>query len=90
MASSWIKGRFLWIRPGNEDAGVILVIRKALGNAVKRNRLKRQLRHICYPLDLPLGSIVIFAQTSAPGTPFYSLQEELKELIADLAYRPIG
>jgi ribonuclease P protein component len=84
MASSWIKGRFLWVRPGKEDAGVILVIRKALGNAVKRNRLKRQLRHICYPLDLPLGSIVILAQVSATKTPFHFLQEELKELVAKL------
>lgn len=86
MTSSWLKGRFLWVRPGKEETGVILIVRKALGNAVKRNKLKRQLRHICYPLDLSLGSIVILAQASAPKTSFHNIQEELKELITRNSY----
>ncbi|HIG52610.1 MAG TPA: hypothetical protein EYQ18_01220 [Candidatus Handelsmanbacteria bacterium] len=55
---AWIRGQCLWIRSdrngsggqshrGAASRGQVFVVRRKLGNAVKRNRLKRRLRSIC-------------------------------------------
>lgn len=84
MPAVWIKGRTLWIRYGWETSGTIFVVRRALGSAVKRNRLKRRLRAICRELTSLPGSLIVFPQPSATEIPFRSLQEELKELVSRL------
>ncbi len=80
----WVRGRYLWIRCNREDRGQVFVVRRKLGNAVKRNRLKRRLRSICrsrlyFPCDL-----VVFCQPSAIKAPFADLERELDSLVAKL------
>ena len=80
----WVRGRCFWIRCGREERGQIFVVRRKLGSAVKRNRLKRRLRSICrnrpyFPCDL-----VVFCQPSAIETPFADLERELDSLVAKL------
>ena len=78
----WIRGSDLWVRDGREDDGTIFVIRKALGNAVVRNRLKRRLRHIMRDLDAPAsGSIVLLARPSAVRLSFAALERQVTELL---------
>lgn len=79
---AWIRGQRLWIRRGRESTGVIFVVRRKLGIAVKRNRLKRRLRHIFR--QIPLEGIVILAQPPAIEARFRDLQEELYDLVSRL------
>lgn len=82
----WTKGQLLWVRVGRESAGVIFVLRKSLGSAVVRNRLKRRLRHICrdLPRRTPAESLVVFAQSPAASAAFPQLRDELSHLFAIL------
>ncbi|HCV25264.1 MAG: ribonuclease P protein component [Candidatus Latescibacteria bacterium] len=85
----WIRGSDLWVRDGREDDGTIFVIRKALGNAVVRNRLKRRLRHIMRDLDAPAsGSIVLLARPSAVRLSFAALERQVTELLDRLHEAP--
>ncbi|HJN29010.1 MAG TPA: ribonuclease P protein component [Candidatus Latescibacteria bacterium] len=77
------------MRDGREDDGTIFVIRKALGNAVVRNRLKRRLRHIMRDLDAPAsGSIVLLARPSAVRLSFAALERQVTELLDRLHEAP--
>lgn len=80
----WIKGKELWVRSGREKSGIVFVVRRTLGTAVVRNRLKRRLRSICQELEPLRCSLVILPQPSATETPFHTLQEELKGLVSRL------
>ena len=78
----WTKGQLLWVRAGREPGGVIFVLRKRLGKAVLRNRLKRRLRHVCRELDLPAEhSLVVLAQQPAGCSSFRRLRAEMMELL---------
>ena len=80
----WIRGPRLWIRLGREPDGLVLVMRKSLGTAVVRNRLKRRLRAArleCPPIS---GSIVVLPQAAAARTSYRDLREELAGLLAEL------
>jgi ribonuclease P protein component len=83
---SWVKGASLWVRHGREKQGTIIVVRRKLGNAVNRNRLRRRLRSICLKNkeEIP-PSLVIFCQPSATQTAFSELEQELKALLSKLA-----
>ena len=82
---SWVKGTSLWIRHGRERQGNIIVVRRKLGNAVNRNRLKRRLRSLCLKYDKNIPpSMVIFCQPSATQTAFSELEQELKALLSKL------
>ena len=81
----WIKGRRLWMRSGREPGGAVLVVRKKLGNAVRRNRLKRRLRSIHRQLETrPSGSIVVLAQLDAAEASYAELQSEFEHLLSRL------
>ena len=81
----WTKGQLLWVRPGREPGSVIFVLRKRLGNAVRRNRLKRRLRHVCRELKLPAQEgLIVLAQPSATTSSFRRLRDELTGLVACL------
>ena len=81
----WIKGQHLWMRSGRESEGVVLVVRKKLGNAVRRNRLKRRLRSIHRQLKPhPRGSVVVLAQANATETPYDQLESEFARLVSQL------
>jgi len=83
---SWVRGASLWVRHGREKQGVIIVVRRKLGNAVIRNRLKRQLRALCRKNNKNIpNSLVIFCQPSATQTAFSDLEQELKALLFKLA-----
>jgi ribonuclease P protein component len=67
-----------------------LVVSKAVGNAVVRNRSKRVLRALmCSRIDrLPAGvDVVIRAKTDLPGTPTELLGRDLDKLLATVLRR---
>ena len=82
---SWIKGDCLWVRRGREKQGVIIIVRRKLGNAVVRNRLKRRLRHVCRlnENNLPM-SLVIFCQPHAARVQFSDLERDFTALLSKL------
>ena len=81
----WVKGQHLWMRSGRESEGAVLVVRKKLGNAVRRNRLKRRLRSIHRQLKHhPRGSVVVLAQANATETPYNQLEAEFARLLSQL------
>ncbi|MFC1526301.1 ribonuclease P protein component [Candidatus Latescibacterota bacterium] len=85
---SWIKGELLWVRPGREASGAVFVVRKLIGKAVVRNRLKRRLRHLyreCGPVP---GSLVVLAQKPAAASPYRVLRQELTDLLSRLPAPP--
>lgn len=80
----WIRGPDLWVRSGREAAGAVFVIRRTLGNAVVRNRLKRRLRHILRDLGAPAsGSVVFLARPSAVRQSFPLLRQQVCQLLKD-------
>ena len=68
------------MRPGREESGVVLVVRKILGTAVDRNRLKRRLRSLCREWEGGGGSVMVMPQLSAKGASYADLGRELDEL----------
>lgn len=80
----WIRGPRLWIRRGREPGGVVFVIRRKLGKAVRRNKLKRRLRHICRQLPQADDSLVVLARPTAIDACFQDLRQELVELVSRL------
>lgn len=78
----WVKGVRLWLRSGGKASGVVFIVRRKLGTAVMRNRLKRRLRSICRELELRQGSVVIAAQPPAIEASYWELREELNVLIS--------
>tara|TARA_A100000164_G_C21806989_1_gene723589 strand:+ start:176 stop:433 length:258 start_codon:yes stop_codon:yes gene_type:complete len=83
---NWVRGASLWVRHGREKQGTTIVVRRKLGNAVNRNRLRRRLRSLCLKnkKDIP-PSLVIFCQPSATQMAFSELEQELKALLSKLA-----
>lgn len=79
----WTRGSLLWVRTGRESTGTVFVLRKSIGTAVARNRLKRRLRSICrdHPLAA-VGSLVVLAQPSAANATFEKLRDELARLLS--------
>lgn len=66
------------------------VVSKAVGNAVVRNKVRRQLRHLVRPLlaDLPPGALlVVRALPPAASAPFATLGADLEAALA-AARRP--
>ena len=78
MHGTWIRGTRLWIRPARDPSGVVFIVRRKLGTAVQRNRLKRRLRHIFRQHSLE--GVVVLAQPSAIEARFQDLKKELEEL----------
>ncbi len=68
------------MRPGREESGVVLVVRKILGTAVDRNRLKRRLRNLCREWEGGGGSVVVMTQLSAMRASYADLGRELDQL----------
>ena len=85
MLTGWLKGQYLWIRVGRgPDKGFVFVIRRALGIAVNRNRLKRRLRAVCREVGAPAVPVVVLALPPSIDLPFQALQDELKALLSRL------
>ena len=80
QAAPWIQGELLWVRRIREGSGLILVVRRRLGGAVVRNRLRRRLRHICR--DAGVTGLVVLAQPGAERMAFVGLRQELVRLYA--------
>ena len=96
---AWIRGQYLWIRcdrngsggrshRGAASCGQVFVVRRKLGNAVKRNRLKRRLRSICRSRPFFSNALVVFCQPSAVNAPYADLQRELDSLVSRLPTNP--
>lgn len=85
MLAGWLKGQYLWVRIGRDgDQGVIFVIRRGLGTAVQRNRLKRRLRVVCREINTSVAPLVVLALPPAIDLSFQALQNELKDLFPRL------
>ena len=82
---AWIRGRCLWIRYGREDRGQVFVLRRKLGKAVKRNKVKRRLRSICRCRPNLPHSLVVLCQPPAIYAPFSELERELDSLVSKLS-----
>ena len=79
----WIRQPSLWIRQGREPQGLVIVVRKKLGNAVVRNRLKRRLRAIVRSTERSCSmSVVILCQPSAVQATFSELKQEVLSLMS--------
>jgi ribonuclease P protein component len=60
-------------------------IKKALGGAVVRNRMRRRIREIvrCHLLEIPAGwDIVIHPKSKVASAPFVALTEDLLRLLS--------
>ena len=58
-------------------------VRRTLGNAVVRNRIKRRLREIVRSLPVSTGwDIVLNARPAMVGTDFERIRENIRELMA--------
>ena len=68
------------MRRGREQSGVVFVVRKFLGTAVSRNRLKRRLRSLCRDWEGGGGSVVVMPQSSAMQASYADLERELRQL----------
>ena len=85
----WSKGSLLWIRRGRTPSGTVFVLRKSLGTAVLRNRLRRRLRHICRDLPSPAGrGLVVLVRPAAAESSFTALRAELTGLLKTLEGMP--
>ena len=85
MSSGWLKGQNLWVRVGRrEDQGAIFVVRRALGTAVKRNRLKRRLRSICLEIGPASIHVVVLPLPSSVNLQYRYLKDELEVLLSRL------
>lgn len=85
MSSGWLKGQNLWVRVGRpDDRATIFVIRRALGTAVDRNRLKRRLRSIFREIEAAPSPVVVLPLPSSVSLRYCSLRDELKVLLARL------
>jgi len=82
---AWVRGPCLWIRFGRESRCQVFVVRRKLGNAVVRNRLKRQLRHICRNRPFLPENLVVLCQPLAVEAPFADLEKELDSLVPKLS-----
>jgi ribonuclease P protein component len=67
---------------------VAFALGRALGPAVTRNRLRRQLRALCRDLDqrseLPPGLLLIGAKPAATELTFDQLEMELRSMVRQL------
>lgn len=85
MASGWLKGQNLWVRVGRPgDPGTILVVRRALGNAVVRNRLKRRLRAIVREIRPAPSCVVVLPLPPSVNLCYQCLRNELVVLLSGL------
>jgi len=84
---AWVQGEHLWLKESREGKGPILVVRRKLGNAVKRNRLKRRLRCIMRPTPAAGRDLVVLARNGATDVSYAVLHEELLRLLEQLEKR---
>jgi ribonuclease P protein component len=82
---AWVRGPCLWVRRGRESRRQVFVVRRKLGSAVVRNRLKRRLRHICRNRPFLPRNLVILCQPPAVEAPFADLERELDYLVPKLS-----
>ncbi|MCC7264085.1 MAG: ribonuclease P protein component [Candidatus Latescibacteria bacterium] len=80
-----MKGQNLWVRVGRaDDQDTIFVIRRALGTAVDRNRLKRRLRSIFREIGKAPVPVVVLPLPSSVFLQYRSLRDELGALLSRL------
>lgn len=74
------------MRPGREAEGAVYVVRKALGPAVVRNKVKRRLRHLYRECGPVAGSVVVLVRPPAVRSSYAGLRQELSALLARLSH----
>lgn len=82
------RGRWVHVRMGTSDMDRTLIsIRKKFGNAVRRNRIRRQVRAICsqlIPLGHPPHLLLISIGDHACGVSYAQLRLELHRAFQNL------
>ncbi len=85
MAPGWLKGQNLWVRFGRpDDQATIFVVRRSLGTAVDRNRLKRRLRSIFREYGSAAGHVVVLPLPSSTRLRYDVLRDEVEALLSRL------
>jgi len=83
------RGRWVHVRMGTSDLDRTLIsVRKKFGNAVRRNRIRRQVRSLCSELisdDHPQTLLLISIDDHAASVSFTQLKTELR-----LAFQKFG
>jgi len=82
---AWVRGSLLWAKRSASDPGVTAVVRRRLGNAVARNRIKRRLRRIAATSPLESVGIVLLPQKAAMSAVYSDLMAEYERLLTQLA-----
>lgn len=82
-SGQFYRGPYLHIGAVNSNLNRILIsIRKKFGNAVRRNRIKRQIRMLCMEIK-PTGNpnllILISIREYAPNVSYMNLRKDLLE-----------
>ncbi len=77
------RGRGKWLRVcvgPDAEGGIVITVRRKFGNAVRRNRIRRQLRALCREMaDAAWGArlTLLFVDDRADGVRFAALREDL-------------
>ncbi len=66
-----------WLSQRKAEVTLGIVVSKKVGNAVVRNRLRRQVREIVRRLDWPKAQIMVVMQPEAAGKSFQELWQAL-------------
>jgi ribonuclease P protein component len=72
-------------RASQGNGRVLIVVSKKVGNAVKRNLIRRRLKHIMLDLNVHEGSFdyAIFTKPKIPALTFAQLQQLVSKILCD-------
>ena len=87
--AEWAQGEHLWLKVGREGKGHIFVVRRKLGNAVERNRLKRRLRSVVRGGVGTDQDLVVLARSGAVTLKYAVLKAEFQALVDELCGRGV-
>ena len=86
------RGRWLRVFSGPDPQGrIVISVRRKFGNAVKRNRIRRQIRAICREVSVSswTSRLTLFSvDDRAGGTSYADLRKDLREALVKAGLGP--